>query len=182
MSTTLGLLVGKIALDIGAPLVSRIIAGKFGPAGGELAKTVIETVAEKAGVTPDALPDIDRPTLEAAVAATEEQAPELLSLYMAGVDGQFALLQAETREGFWQSFWRYGWMYLLAIFWVWRIIIGPIVNQRLESGGGMPVELVELGVLMTLTSWFMALYMGGHTIKDFGRNVLDAVLKRGGEK
>jgi hypothetical protein len=59
--------------------------------------------------------------------------PELIALYAAGLEGQFALLQAETREGFWQSFWRYGWMYLLAIFWIWRIIIGPIVNQRLGS-------------------------------------------------
>jgi hypothetical protein len=63
----------------------------------------------------------------------EYQMPELIALYAAGVEGQFALLQAETREGFWQSFWRYGWMYLLAIFWIWRIIVAPIVNQRLEA-------------------------------------------------
>lgn len=177
--SALGMLIGKVALDIGAPLIAKIVAGKFGPAGGALAETVIKTVAEKAGVEPEALPDVDRPTLEAAVAATEDQAPELLALYMAGVEGQFALLQAETKEGFWQSFWRYGWMYLLAVFWIWRIIVGPIVNQRLESAGSFPIDLVELAVLMTLTSWFMALYMGGHTIKDFGRNVIDAVLKRG---
>lgn len=179
--SALGMLIGKVALDIGAPLIAKIVAGKFGPAGGALAETVIKTVAEKAGVEPDALPDVDRSTLEAAVAATEDQAPELLALYMAGVEGQFALLQAETKEGFWQSFWRYGWMYLLAVFWIWRIIVGPIVNQRLESAGNYPIDLVELAVLMTLTSWFMALYMGGHTIKDFGRNVIDAVLKRGGK-
>jgi hypothetical protein len=41
------------------------------------------------------------------------------------------------------------------------------------------IEMVDLATLMTLTSWFMALYMGGHTVKDLGRNVIDAVLNRG---
>ena len=41
------------------------------------------------------------------------------------------------------------------------------------------IEMVDLATLMTLTSWFMALYMGGHTVKDLGKNVIDAVLKRG---
>ncbi len=64
-------------------------------------------------------------------------------------------------------------------FGIWRSRIGPIVNQRIGAGSGAAIDMVDLATLLTLTSWFMALYMGGHTIKDFGKNVIDAVLKRG---
>ncbi|WP_375588094.1 hypothetical protein ABWH89_11105 [Hoeflea alexandrii] len=167
-----------VATDLGLPLIKSILEPKIGKTGGALVETVIKTVAEKAGVEPSELPTIEHAELEDAVNQTEVAMPELIALYAAGLEGQFALLQAETREGFWQSFWRYGWMYLLAIFWIWRIIIAPIVNQRLGSGGGVVIEMVDLATLMTLTSWFMALYMGGHTVKDLGRNVIDAVMKR----
>ena len=178
MSAIASILVG-VAAEVGAPLIKRVLENRFGKASGELAETVIKSVAEKAGAEPIELDALKPADLEKAVLATEAEMPELIALYAAGLDGQFALLQAETKEGFWQSFWRYGWMYLLAIFWIWRIIVAPIVNQRLGSGGGVMIEMVDLATLMTLTSWFMALYMGGHTVKDLGKNVIEAVLKRG---
>lgn len=178
MSAIASILVG-VAAEVGAPLIKRVLENRFGKASGELAETVIKSVAEKAGAEPIELDALEPADLKKAVLATEAEMPELIALYATGLEGQFALLQAETREGFWQSFWRYGWMYLLAIFWIWRIIVAPIVNQRLGSGGGVMIEMVDLATLMTLTSWFMALYMGGHTIKDFGKNVIEAVLKRG---
>lgn len=168
-----------IATDLGLPLIKSVLEPKIGKTGGELVETVIKTVAEKAGVEPSKLPTIEHAELEDAVNQTEVAMPEIIAVYAAGLEGQFALLQAETREGFWQSFWRYGWMYLLAIFWIWRIIVGPIANQRIGSVGGVEIGMIDVGTLMTLTSWFMALYMGGHTVKDLGRNVIDAVLKRG---
>jgi hypothetical protein len=176
MSAIASILVG-VATEVGAPLVKRILEKRFGKASGELAETVIKTVAEKAGAEPIDLEALKPADLKEAVLATEAEMPELIALYTAGLEGQFALLQAETREGFWQSFWRYGWMYLLAIFWIWRIIVAPIVNQRLGSASGLMIEMIDVATLMTLTSWFMALYMGGHTIKDFGKNVIEAVLR-----
>tara|TARA_R110002020_G_scaffold34066_35_gene103975 strand:- start:9742 stop:10284 length:543 start_codon:yes stop_codon:yes gene_type:complete len=178
MSAIAGILVG-VAAEVGAPIIKRILENRFGKVSGELAETVIKTVAEKAGVEPIELEKLKPTEVKDAVLAAEAEMPELIALYAAGLEGQFALLQSETREGFWQSFWRYGWMYLLAIFWIWRIIVAPIVNQRLGTGGGVMIEMVDLATLMTLTSWFMALYMGGHTVKDLGKNVIDAVLKRG---
>jgi hypothetical protein len=176
MSAIASILVG-VAAEVGAPLIKRVLENRFGKAFGELAETVIKTVAEKAGAEPIDLEALKPADLKEAVLATEAEMPELIALYTAGLEGQFALLQAETREGFWQSFWRYGWMYLLAIFWIWRIIVAPIVNQRLGSTGGLMIEMIDVATLMTLTSWFMALYMGGHTIKDFGKNVIEAVLR-----
>ncbi|PWV97725.1 hypothetical protein DFR52_106250 [Hoeflea marina] len=178
MSALAAILAG-IAAEVGAPLIRKILEPKIGAAGGALAETVIKTIAEKAGVEPETLPEIEPSELEKAVRETEAEAPELIALYAAGLEGQFKLLASETREGFWPSAWRYGWMYLLAIFWIWRILIGPIVNQQIISGGGALIDMIDLATLLTLTSWFMALYMGGHTIKDFGKNVIDAVLKRG---
>jgi hypothetical protein len=176
MSAIAGILVG-VASEVGAPLIKRVLERRFGKASGDLAEAVIKTVAEKAGAEPIDLEALKPAELKEAVLATEAEMPELIALYTAGLEGQFALLQAETREGFWQSFWRYGWMYLLAIFWIWRIMLAPIVNQRIGSAGGQLIELIDVATLMTLTSWFMALYMGGHTIKDFGKNVIEAVLK-----
>jgi hypothetical protein len=176
MSAVASLILG-VATELGLPIIKKILEPKIGSAGTELAETVIKAVAEKAGVEPAELPKLERAELEDAVNQAEYQMPELIALYAAGVEGQFTLLEAETREGFWQSFWRYGWMYLLAIFWIWRIIVAPIVNQRLGSAGGMMIEMIDIATLMTLTSWFMALYMGGHTIKDFGKNVIEAELR-----
>jgi hypothetical protein len=178
MSALAGIILG-VATDLGLPLIKKLLEPRIGAAGGALVETVIKTVAEKAGVEPAELPELKPAEIADAVSQAEAEMPELIALYASGLEGQFALLQAETREGFWQSFWRYGWMYLLAVFWIWRIIIAPIVNQRLGSGGGLMIEMVDLATLMTLTSWFMALYMGGHTVKDLGRNVIDAVLNRG---
>lgn len=167
----LAVILAGIAADIGAPLIKKILEPKIGATGGALAETVIKTIAEKAGAEPIDLPALDRPTLEAAIKQAEAEAPELIALYTAGLEGQFALLQAETREGIWQSAWRWGWMYLLAFFWIWRIILLPVLNRAADH----PIEPIDLAVLMTLTSWFIGLYMGGHTLKELGRNVTEAV-------
>jgi len=47
MSAIAGILVG-VAADVGAPIIKRILGNRFGRASGELAETVIRTVAEKA--------------------------------------------------------------------------------------------------------------------------------------
>ena len=167
-----------LAAKVGATLVKNVLEGKLGAgvgqAGGDLAGTIIGTIAERAGVAPQQLPALPEKDIERAVIETEELAPELLQLWQAGLAGQFALLQAEQKEGFWQSFWRYGWMYLLAIFWTWRIIVLPVVNAKSAT----PIEAIDLAVLLTLTTWFIALYMGGHTVKSLGQSAIAAVKAR----
>ena len=170
----LAVILAGIAAEIGAPLIKKILEPKIGATGGALAETVIKTIAEKAGAEPIDLPELDRPALKAAIKQTEAEAPELIALYAAGLEGQFALLASETKEGFWQSAWRWGWMYLLALFWIWRIIFLPVLNRAIEQ----PVEPIDMAVLMTLTSWFIGLYMGGHTLKELGRNVADVLKGR----
>lgn len=166
------ILVG-LAANVGAPLVKQILEKKFGPGSGQLADVVIKTIAEHASVPVSELPDAieKNPSIvRDGIIVAEGMAPELVALYSAGLAGQFGLLQAEQAEGPWQSGWRWGWMYLLAVFWIWVILIVPTVALI-----GPKVETIDLGVLMTLTSWFIALYMGGHTLKELGKNVIDAV-------
>jgi len=181
--SAIGAVIAAAAAKVGAGMVKSVIENRLGAGAGQiagdLAGNVIETVARKAGVEPIELPDLaeDNPAaVERAVQETEAAMPELIALWQAGLEGQFALLQTETKEGGLKSFWRYGWMYLLAVFWIWRIMVLPIVNARIA----IPVEAVDFAVLLTLTSWFMALYMGGHTVKELGKSAIEAMRARKG--
>lgn len=170
--------IAGIAAKVGAELVGKIVGKQFGPAGGELAETVVNSVAEKLGVEPDQIIDQPDEDLRDAVLQVEGEAPEIVALWSKGLQGQFELLQSETREGFWQSAWRSGWMYLLAVFWIWRIIIGPAVDYWLAASGYPSIQMVDYAVLLTLTTWFISLYMGGHTVKTLGKTAIDAVMAR----
>jgi len=159
-----------IAAKAGADLIGKVLGDRFGPAGGQLAETVIGEIAERVGLPPADLPQAEPQVLEKAVKDVEAAMPELIALWAKGIDGQFQLLEAETREGFWQSAWRWGWMYLLAVFWSCYILLFPVL-----SAIGFEVERVDVAVLLTLTTWFISLYMGGHTVKALGSTVIDAV-------
>lgn len=172
------ILVG-MAVDVGAPLVRDILSQKFGPQSGQMAEAVIKSVATSAGVPVEALPDLAAKSpavVKEAVLQAEAMAPELIALYAAGLEGQFKMLSQETIEGPLQSGWRWGWMYLLGVFWTFYILIFPIVNALPQAlGSEIRVEVLEASILLTLTSWFIALYMGGHTLKELGKNAIDAV-------
>lgn len=162
-----------LAGEVGAPIVGQILERKFGAQSGQLAEAVIKSIANQADTTVERLPELATSKPEAvkdAIAVTEVIAPDLVGLYTAGLEGQFKLLSQETAEGPWQSGWRWGWMYLLAVFWIWVVLILPAVGLF-----GVKVETIDLAVLLTLTSWFIALYMGGHTVKELGKTALDAV-------
>ncbi|MFH1796283.1 MAG: hypothetical protein ABIF45_17475 [Pseudomonadota bacterium] len=158
------------ATRIGAPIVKSILQNKIGGKAGEIGGAVIDAIAGKAGVAPEELPDLPPKKLDEAVAATEAEAPEMIALWARGLEGQFALLQAEQKEAWYQSAWRWGWMYLLAVFWTFYILVFPIM-----ASAGFVVERVEASILLTLTTWFISLYMGGHTVKALGESAINAV-------
>ena len=159
-----------MAAKVGAPIVKSIIEKKVGGVTGDLAGTVIDAVAAKVGVPADELATAPVSKIETAVKEVEAEAPEMLAVWEAGLAGQFALLQAETAEGFWQSAWRWGWMYLLAFFWLCAFLLFPVVKTF-----GVAIDAIELPALTTLTGWFISLYMGGHTIKEVGKQAVEAV-------
>jgi len=164
-----------VAAKVGAPLVKSILEKKIGGKAGEIGGAVIDAIAGKAGAAPEDLPKLPPGELEDAVRQVEAEAPELIELWAQGLSGQFALLQAEQKEAWYQSAWRWGWMYLLALFWVWRIMIAPYVNWHLRRLYDSAPELIDYAILLTLTGWFISLYMGGHTLKELSKNAIDAM-------
>lgn len=165
-----------VATKVGAPLIKGILENAAPGVVSTIGGKVIDAIAGHAGVEPEALPDLAQLSPEAvekAVIATEGQMPELIALWEKGLEGQFALLSAETSKGGLESAWRWGWMYLLGFFWLWLIVVVPVFNLMLPEPG--LVMTVSVTTVLTLTSWFIALYMGGHTLKELGTNIRDAV-------
>lgn len=170
--SAIGAILIAVAEKVAAPVVKSILQGKIGRAGDGLVDVIVDKVAGKLGVEPDAIADESPEKLEEVVREIETEAPELLAMWQAGLEGQFALLQAEQKEGFWPSAWRWGWMYLLGLMWFVRLMIVPVADALLGTAiaAGM-----DLAVMMTLTTWFISLYMGGHTVKVLGASAVDAV-------
>lgn len=172
--TGLAAILAGLALDFGAPMVVNILKGQFGDTTGNLAESVIEMIANETGINAEDLPEFAKESpgeFGKAVQQVESMAPEFVALYAAGLQGQFILAQAEQKKGGMASAWRWGWMYLLGFFWLWTLIIVPLVNAIVKSA----IEVPPFEILLTLTGWFIALYMGGHTIKELGKNAIDAV-------
>lgn len=160
---------------IGAPIAASLLRS-YGGTAGEAAGWLLEQLAGSIGTdpTPEAIVDelVNNPvSVETIRALDQERGEAWVTVYQAGLAGQFALLQSEESGNPWKSAWRWGWMYLLGFFWLWTIILVPLVNAIAKSA----IETVQLAELLTLTSWFIALYMGGHTLKELGKNVIDAV-------
>lgn len=178
MSTIAGMLAG-IAAKVGAPTIKGILQKQLGDnLDGTLAGKIVNMVADKAGVEPEAIETVDEKGLESAVQETETEMPEVIELWQKGVEQQFDLMKSDEKLGSFNVFWRAGWMYLLGLFWIWRIVIVPAINAY-----GVPLEGIDVAVLATLTSWFMALYMGGHTLKELGKNVAESVkIRRRGDE
>jgi len=163
------ILIGAAA-KVGAPIVKGVLEKHVGGLTGTLAGTVVDQVAERLGVEPEALPSVDQSELGDAVSEVNANMPELIALYEKGLQGQFALLLAEQAEGFWQSAWRWGWMYLLAFLWICAFLLFPVLRVF-----GIYIDTIDSATLMTLTGWFISLYMGGHTLKEFGKQAVEAV-------
>ena len=170
MSAAITSILIATATKVGAPIIKGVLEKHVGGLAGTLAGTVVDQVAERLGVEPEALPTVDEKELDNAVRDVDFAMPEVIALYQQGLQGQFALLQAEQAEGFWQSAWRWGWMYLLAFLWICAFLLFPVLRVF-----GIHIEPIDSATLMTLTGWFISLYMGGHTLKEFGKQAVEAV-------
>jgi hypothetical protein len=170
MSAAITSIIVSAAAKVGAPFVKSILEKHVGGLAGSLAGTVIDQVAGRLGVEPEAISSVDQVALERAVSDVEAASPELIALYEAGLKGQFDLLQAEQTEGFWPSAWRWGWMYLLALLWICAFLLFPLLRAC-----GITLDPIDTATLITLTGWFISLYMGGHTVKEIGKQAVEAV-------
>jgi len=157
-----------VATQIGAPLIRQVLTSRLGAQNAELATNVAEAVARRAGVGVgdlDQLADENPTRMVDAVRETEAMMPEMIALYAKGLEGQFALLQAEQKGPWWGWAWRPFMMWLLAFLWLWNIVILHVANAVWR----IALPPTDFTVLLSLTATYMALYMGGHTIKDWVR-------------
>lgn len=168
-----------IAAKLGLPVLTRILARHGGETGGAVAEALAD-IGAVLGVapTPEAISDAysaDPVKAGPAIAATESaNGDRWLGLVEEGLKGQFGLLMAEQRSGGWRDGWRPGGMYLLAFLWAWTFVILPVVNAAFAAAILPP----DLSTLSWLTSLFMGLYMGGHTVKDLADKAREAVTGR----
>lgn len=63
-------------------------------------------------------------------------------------------------------------MYFLGAVWFLRLMVVPPVDA---FAGTELAEAMDLSAMLSLTSWFLGLYMGGHTLKTLGEAAVEAV-------
>ena len=176
MSAIAAILAG-VAAKVGAGLVERVLGDRLGPAGGQLAEVVVGQVAERLGVPVDAIPGAKTADVEKAVTAVEADMPDLILARVEQQREANRLMLAEMdKEPVWAWAWRPGWMWLLALMWLCRLLLIPVADG---ITGGDIAGSIDISVMLTLTGYFLALYMGGHTVKDLGTKVIDAYRARG---
>lgn len=151
------------AVRTGSGVIRDIISAQLGPTIGGLAGTVVDTIAASLGVDPIVIPTLPDEQIDAVVAVTEGN-PEILRLYVEQQRLTNELLTAEMNksESLWTWAWRPAWMWFLMLAWFYALMAAPIVSGMT----GVKFAIPDLSVLVSLTITFLALYMGGHTVKD----------------
>ena len=154
----------SLAIEIGAPLVRRVLEDRLGTKNGQLVTDVVEAIAERVGVRPAELEDYARSNPDVvgeAISQVEQMTPELLRLMMSETETREALLMAEMDQGGWSAAWRPGWMYLLGFLWLWNLVLLHVLNAIFR----IALPPADLTSLLAVTGLFISLYMGGHTVK-----------------
>jgi len=154
-----------LAAKVGAPVVEKILTRHLGGTGGTLAGEVIRTIADQAGVPPEALDNLatEYPeVVEQAIRDTEAVAPEIIALQTAELEGKLAIFESEKTEPVWVRAWRPLGMYGLGVLWFWNVIFLHVANAYWK----IALQPMPFEHLMGISALYMSLYMGGHTIKD----------------
>ncbi|WP_370269218.1 hypothetical protein [Nioella sp.] len=157
-----------LALQIGVPLVGRVLSQRLGSGNARLITEVIDAVARRLGVSPaeaEVLAQTDEGRVIDALRETEADMPELIALHASALEAQTALLMAEQRGPWWGWAWRPAFMWLLAFLWLWNVVLLHIANAVWR----IALPPIDPGVLLSVTGIYAALYMGGHTVKDWVR-------------
>ncbi len=155
-----------LATQIGVPLIEKILTKRLGAGRAQLATDIVRVIADRAGTTPSDLEILaasDPGIVIEALHEVERMAPEMVALHAAEVEGQFALLQREMDKPVWTWAWRPAAMYGFGVLWFWNIVIIHIANAYWK----IALPQSDLAMLFQLNALYIALYMGGHTVKDF---------------
>lgn len=154
-----------VAAEVGAKSLHKLLTDKVGARNADLADAAVRAVAARANILPEQIPQAildEKPRIVDAVREVERMTPELAAVYQKGIDLQLAELQAREIEPLWTWGWRAAWMWALLALWIWALVGQPLVTGL----SGFTVTPIDISILLQLTGIFLALYMGGHTIKS----------------
>lgn len=150
----MSIVLAGMALKAGMPVIEKLLTRKLGDAKGKLAAEVLGRIAGEARVEPHQLDELaaaEPGKILDAMRKVNAQAPDVLAIY--------AALQA---EGGWKSAWRPAGMYMLGFLWIWNVVLLHVANAVWKTA----LPPVPFEQLIQLSGLYMALYMGGHTVKD----------------
>ncbi len=176
-SVVTSILIGA-ATKVGAPIVKGLLQKYVGGTAGDIGGMVIDTIADRVGVAPDALPGQDPAVIEAAVRDVEAVAPELIAQWNVQQQQAIELMRAEMDKGeaWWTWAWRPAGMWIFIGLFAWYAAGLPIINLLLGLLGASERLglVVDVSTMVTMFMFFAGFYMGGHTVKDFATKARDA--------
>lgn len=152
-----------LALKSGVPAVEKLLSKKIGDKDGPFAAIIIKAIADRVGTTPEELPkavESDPGRVIEAMREVDRAAPDMIATY--DRDLQLATLEAEQDEPVWMRAWRPAGMYLLGFLWLWNSVLLHVANAIWK----IALPPMPFTDLIQLSGLYMALYMGGHTVKD----------------
>lgn len=144
-------------IRLGAPTIGGILGG---PAGGAIGKTVGNVLADALGTPVD--PDAVYREMQASpdkVRIIEAEHSENVKL--AAQASQTALFEREDKRGWFHHAWRPSLSWLLISLWLWNALLLPLVNAF-----GSDVAPIPWEQLVAFSGLWLAIYGGGHTIKN----------------
>ena len=159
---------GGLLNNVGAPFLKKIVEGSLPAPWNSVGGAAIDILAERLGASeasPDAIVaryEADPKTAGSIIQELEASPGDIL----ASIEQQKhtnALLLAEMKEPLWTWAWRPLAMYGIGVLWFWNLIVLHLLNWFWKS----QLPQADLWVLFQLNLAYMALYMGGHTLKDF---------------
>ena len=163
-----------ILAEIGAPILKGLITKRFGKTAGDVADTVVGSIADKLGVepTPEAIADkyaTDPEAVSEAALAVETEWAKVARDAMA-LHGQYLEgIQADTLAGGINSFWRpvNGILYALGSFSVLLTVCIAILNRIPLDESLMPV-IALVGAVIGPWAGVVGYYVGQRTKEKIG--------------
>jgi hypothetical protein len=148
--------IAAAAAKAGAELVGKAVGGLFGERGGELAETVVTTVAERLGVEPAEIPAVPPGRIEEAVRSVETEMPDIILAHLQQQKATHDFVIAQKSQ---TPRWVPAWQWFIMFLWAFAWVFVPIGN----SLGGLALPAPATADLIWLTTCYQMLNMGGNT-------------------
>ncbi len=167
-------ILAPILAQAGTKLLGEIVARKSPDAA-----LVVEKIGAALGMaaaTPEAIKDrFDAdPGAVVAAARSVEAGDPVMWEYLAGRGREQAelLKREDDRESFFSWGWRPAMSWLLILLWLWGGVLLPLINAAFHPA----ITALSVADLVTFSGIWLAIYGGGHTVKDLATKYAETKL------